>query len=86
MESGGRKPEAKVGSRPELGVLSVTLLGKMSFDVDRKEIELLSRKTRALLGYLALADAQEESREKLVGLFWSGSPEERARFASPGAP
>ena len=79
MELGGRKPEAKAGSRPELGVLSVTLLGKMSFDVDQKEIELFSRKTRALLGYLALADAQEESREKLVGLFWSESPEERAR-------
>src|SRR5205823_5005516 len=34
---------------------------------------------RALLGYLALTDTQEESRERLVGLFWSESSEERAR-------
>ena len=43
------------------------------------EIELLSRKTKALLGYLALTETQEESRERLIGLFWSEVPEERAR-------
>ncbi len=60
-------------------VLSVTLLGKLSFHAGGNEIELLSRKTRALLGYLALTEAQEESRERLVGLFWSEASEERAR-------
>jgi DNA-binding SARP family transcriptional activator/TolB-like protein len=59
--------------------LSVNLLGKLCFRAGGGEIELLSRKTRALLGYLALTDAQEESRERLVGLFWSESPDERAR-------
>jgi len=71
----------EVGSRgqQEGAALFVTLLGKLSFHVDGREIELLSRKTRALLGYLALTEAQEESRDRLVGLFWSEAPEERAR-------
>jgi DNA-binding SARP family transcriptional activator/TolB-like protein len=60
-------------------ILSVTLLGKLCFHAGGDQIDLLSRKTRALLGYLALAEAQEESRERLVGLFWSEVPEERAR-------
>ncbi|MBV8068959.1 MAG: hypothetical protein JO270_03575 [Acidobacteriaceae bacterium] len=74
-----RNPETKVSGTLESAVLSVTLLGKLSFRVGENEIELLSRKNRALLAYLALTEAQEESRERLVGLFWSESPEERAR-------
>ena len=74
-----RKLEAGSSGRPEGTALSVTMLGKLSFRVGGREIELLSRKTRALLGYLALTEAQEESRERLVGLFWSESSEERAR-------
>lgn len=60
-------------------VLTVTLLGKLALHVGGSEIELLSRKTRALVGYLALTESQVESRERLVGLFWSESPEDRAR-------
>lgn len=55
------------------------MLGKLSLRVGDHEIELLSRKTKALLGYLALTETQEESRERLIGLFWSESSEERAR-------
>ncbi|MBR0797918.1 hypothetical protein JQ615_21245 [Bradyrhizobium jicamae] len=59
--------------------LSINLLGKLTLSVDGNEIESLSRKTKALLGYLALTESREESRERLIGLFWSESPEERAR-------
>lgn len=59
--------------------LSIHLLGKFSLHVGNHDIELLSRKTKALLGYLALTETQEESRERLIGLFWSEVPEERAR-------
>ena len=59
--------------------LSINLLGKFSLHVGDHGIELLSRKTKALLGYLALTEIQEESRERLIGLFWSEVPEERAR-------
>jgi DNA-binding SARP family transcriptional activator/TolB-like protein len=63
----------------EGATLHINLLGKLSLHVNDNEIDLLSRKTRALLGYLALTETQEESRERLVGLFWSESSEERAR-------
>jgi DNA-binding SARP family transcriptional activator/TolB-like protein len=63
----------------ESATLSISLLGKFSLHVNDTEIDLLSRKTRALLGYLALTETQEESRERLVGLFWSESSEEKAR-------
>ena len=59
--------------------LSINLLGKLRLSVGANEIELLSRKTKALLGYLALTEAREESRDRLTGLFWSEAPEERAR-------
>ncbi|MCC8939741.1 hypothetical protein H8A99_25550 [Bradyrhizobium sp. Arg68] len=59
--------------------LSINLLGKLTLSVGEHEIESLSRKTKALLGYLALTESREESRERLIGLFWSESPEERAR-------
>ena len=59
--------------------LSINLLGKFSLHVGDHDIELLSRKTKALLGYLALTEIREESRERLIGLFWSEVPEERAR-------
>jgi DNA-binding SARP family transcriptional activator len=55
------------------------LLGKFSLNVGDHDIELLSRKTKALLGYLALTEIRQESRERLIGLFWSEVPEERAR-------
>ena len=59
--------------------LAINLLGPFRLIVGNKEIELASRKSRALIGYLALTESQEESRERLVGLLWSESSEERAR-------
>lgn len=70
---------SKPGGGAESATLCIYLLGKFSLQVNDSEVDLLSRKTRALLGYLALTETQEESRERLVGLFWSESSEERAR-------
>lgn len=44
-----------------------------------QEVRLRSRKARALLGYLLLTESGEETRERLVGLLWSETGEERAR-------
>ena len=42
-------------------------------------IELRTQKAGAVLSYLALAETKHESRERLVGLLWSRSDEEKAR-------
>ena len=39
----------------------------------------LTRKTRALLAFLALQRARGQSREKLADLLWGSSAEEQAR-------
>ena len=44
-----------------------------------RAIELRTRKAGAVLSYLALSEAKQESRERLVGLLWSRSDEEKAR-------
>ncbi len=42
-------------------------------------VELRTRKAAAVLGYLALSETRHEGRERIVGLLWSRSDEERAR-------
>jgi DNA-binding SARP family transcriptional activator len=42
-------------------------------------VELRTQKASAVLSYLALTEAKHESRERLVGLLWSRSEEEKAR-------
>jgi DNA-binding SARP family transcriptional activator len=59
--------------------LAVSMLGRLSIRLDDRELVLANRKSRALIGYLALSDRGEEARERLVGLLWSDSDEERAR-------
>ncbi len=61
------------------GGLSLHMLGPMQAEVAGTPIRLRSRKARAALGYLAFAPRAEESRERLVGLLWSESEEEKAR-------
>jgi DNA-binding SARP family transcriptional activator len=59
--------------------LSISVFGPVIASFDGNPIVLKTRKARALLGYLALCDARQESRERLVGLLWSESDETRAR-------
>jgi len=59
--------------------LSITLVGRLALRLDGRPVELRTRKAAAVLGYLALSDTRSESRERLVGLLWSRSDEEKAR-------
>ncbi len=59
--------------------LSVSLVGRPAIRLDGRPIELRTQKAVAVLGYLALTESKQESRERLVGLFWSRSDEEKAR-------
>jgi DNA-binding SARP family transcriptional activator/TolB-like protein len=65
--------------RAQDAVLEIRLLGDFRLRVQDRDVILKSRKTQALVGYLALSDSRQESRERLVGLLWSDSPEEKAR-------
>jgi DNA-binding SARP family transcriptional activator len=59
--------------------LSVSLVGRLAIRFNGQLVELRTQKAAAVLGYLALIEAKQESRERLVGLLWSRSDEEKAR-------
>ncbi|MDB5373185.1 MAG: hypothetical protein JWP04_1827 [Belnapia sp.] len=59
--------------------LQVSMFGPMQAIHAGREVRLRSRKARALLGYLLLAEGGEETRERLVGLLWSETGEDKAR-------
>src|ERR1700744_5489495 len=71
-----------VGARlvPENNLrLSVSLVGRPAARFNGQSVELRTQKANAVLGYLALTENKQETRERLVGLFWSRSDEEKAR-------
>lgn len=57
----------------------LTTFGKPALTYAGVEIPLVNRKSVALLSYLANTSHGSESRERLAGLLWSESTEERAR-------
>src|ERR1700689_1351311 len=59
--------------------LSVSLVGRPAVRFNGRSVELRTQKAGAVLSYLALTETKHESRERLVGLFWSRSDEEKAR-------
>jgi len=59
--------------------LSVSLVGRLTMRFNGRLVELRTQKAGAVLSYLALTEAKHESRERLVGLLWSRSDEEKAR-------
>jgi DNA-binding SARP family transcriptional activator/TolB-like protein len=69
------KPGAAQTSDP----LFISVLGRMRVAIHGQELRFKSRKSRAALAYLALNDGSHETRERLVGLLWSESEEEKAR-------
>jgi DNA-binding SARP family transcriptional activator/tetratricopeptide (TPR) repeat protein len=73
----GRKSQAADVSRQTR--LSLRIIGRPGLQVGAREAGALRRKSRALLGYLALTETGEETRERLVGLLWSEVDEDRAR-------
>jgi len=59
--------------------LSLSVLGAVSASIAGREIRIKTRKSRAVLAYLALNEALRDTRERLVGFFWSETEEEKAR-------
>ena len=59
--------------------LSVSLVGRLTLRFNGHLVELRTQKASAVLSYLALSETKHESRERLVGLLWSRSDEEKAR-------
>jgi DNA-binding SARP family transcriptional activator len=54
-------------------------LGPVTLELAGREIKIKSRKSCAVLAYLALGERHQETRERLVGLLWSEFEEEKAR-------
>ena len=59
--------------------LSIATLGPMRIRCNDRDLAIAGRRARALIGYLALSEADTETRERLVGLLWSETEEEKAR-------
>jgi DNA-binding SARP family transcriptional activator/TolB-like protein len=70
---------AAAGAPESAPRLSISLVGRFGLRFDGRPVELRTRKAGAVLGYLALSETKQESRERLVGLLWSRSDEEKAR-------
>jgi DNA-binding SARP family transcriptional activator/TolB-like protein len=61
------------------GILTISVLGNLSIAFNGHEVRIKSRKSRAVLAFLALNESWQETRERVVGLFWSESEEQKAR-------
>lgn len=59
--------------------LTISVFGNVSIMFGGREVRVKGLKSRAVLGYLALTDRQQETRERLVRLLWSESDEFKAR-------
>jgi DNA-binding SARP family transcriptional activator len=76
---GGGRDRSGGARRPAATVLCVRTLGKLTLRVGERTVGAIGRKSAALLAYLALSDSGQETRERLVGLLWSETEEEKAR-------
>jgi DNA-binding SARP family transcriptional activator len=59
--------------------LAISLVGRFAIRFNGQLVDLRTQKAGAVLGYLALTELKQDSRERLVGLLWSRSDEEKAR-------
>jgi DNA-binding SARP family transcriptional activator/TolB-like protein len=75
----GEGARSQAADGPGAAKLSLRVVGRLALHVGGREVGALSRKSRALLGYLALTELGEETRERLVGLLWSEVAEGNAR-------
>lgn len=77
MPDRGHKTRAT--DRPVPSKLMIGTLGTFAAHVGGREVRISNRKSRALVAYLALSDAGEQTRERLVGILWSETEEAKAR-------
>src|SRR5580698_551621 len=66
-------------STPEANALVISLLGGFQARVGASTIHLPTRKTQALLAYLALHPGHPHDREKIQGLLWPDAPPRQAQ-------
>src|SRR3954470_22523041 len=59
--------------------LAISLVGRFAIRFNGQLVDLRTQKAGAVLSYLALTELKQDSRERLVGLLWSRSDEEKAR-------
>src|SRR5882724_5307095 len=59
--------------------LQISVIGNAAVTWRGQSVKIKSRKSLAVLSYIALSESRQETRERLVGLFWSESDEEKAR-------
>ncbi len=64
---------------PPTEALAISLLGGFQARVGASTIRLPTRKTQALLAYLALHPGQPHDREKIQGLLWPDAPPRQAQ-------
>lgn len=64
---------------PAKPLLVLNILGDFTAAVGGCDLAFSTRKAKALAAYLALSENGQDTRERLVGLLWSESDEERAR-------
>ncbi len=79
MATTPRRTGGRSSNRPTGPTLSIQTIGGHSFRVGDREVRPIGRKSRALIMCLAVSESGEETRERLVGLLWSETEEERAR-------
>lgn len=75
----GGKPTEHIGDGAQGPRLTLCVLGELTASVAGRRLPLATRKAKALVGYLALSTSGSDTRERLVGLFWSESDEHHAR-------
>ena len=59
--------------------VALSVIGNIEVSIDTVAVPIASQKGRALIAYLALSNQFQETRERLVGIFWSESDESKAR-------
>jgi DNA-binding SARP family transcriptional activator len=63
------------------GGVGISTIGSMRLLVDGREVPLSSRKSLAIIVYLALQSSRQESRERIASMLWSESGPEQGRAA-----
>jgi DNA-binding SARP family transcriptional activator len=76
-----RSPSSRrsVKKSAPVSILDIGTLGRLELRVGDTEVSLAGRKNHSLIGYLALSEHAQETRERLIGLLWSEFDEEKAR-------
>lgn len=74
-----RDTRGKTSRDTAVAQLEISTTGGFSLVLSGTPVDVVSHKAKAVLGYLAVGEQAAETRERLVGLFWSEASEANAR-------